>query len=121
MLGLLKQDLGCDYNRLHELANQHRTLKRMLGLEDFWQSPVFKHRTIVCNLVLLTPQLLAKINRLIVEAGHPLADQSPEEPLQARCDSFVVETNVHFPTETQADYPILERCSFDKGFHSRAN
>lgn len=99
VLGLLKQGLGCDYDRLHELANQHCTLKRMLCLEDFWQIPVFKHRTIVRNVALLTPQLLAKINRLIVEAGHLLAGQAPEAPLQARCDSFVVETNVHFPTD----------------------
>ena len=99
VLGLLKQGLGCDYDRLHELANQPCTLKRLLGLEDFWQSPVFKHRTIVRNIALLTPQLLAKINRLIVEAGHLLAGQAPEAPLQARCDSFVVETNVHFPTD----------------------
>ena len=34
VIGVVKQGLGCDFDRLHELANQHKTLRRFLGHAD---------------------------------------------------------------------------------------
>ena len=48
---------------------------------------------------LLTPGLLADINEVIVEEGDALAGCNQEAPLQAWCDSIVVGTAVHFPTD----------------------
>ena len=48
---------------------------------------------------LLTPKLLGKVNQLIVESGHSVVGKKPGEPLRGRCDSFVVETNVNYPTD----------------------
>ncbi|MCK5014591.1 MAG: ISNCY family transposase, partial [Candidatus Omnitrophica bacterium] len=48
--------------------------------------------------VLLTPELLNKINTLVVSAGHKLIKK--KEEIKTRCDSFVVETNVHYPTDS---------------------
>ena len=38
----------------------------------------------------------------MVKAGHVLVKKSPAEGLEARCDSFVVETHVHYPTDIAA-------------------
>ena len=35
----------------------------------------------------------------MVESGHKVAKKKPGEPLRGRCDSFVVETDVHYPTD----------------------
>ncbi len=53
------------------------------------------------NVSLLTPETLDKINEVVVEAGHALFKKKDEkkDELKARCDSFVVETDVHFPTD----------------------
>ena len=48
---------------------------------------------------LLTPELLDEINQVVVAAGHVLVKKKPDEALRGRCDSFVVETHVHFPTD----------------------
>ena len=48
---------------------------------------------------LLTPELLSAVGRLVVESGHKVAKKKPGEPLRGRCDSFVVETDVHYPTD----------------------
>ena len=48
---------------------------------------------------LLNPELLGKVNHLIVESGHTVVGKKPGEPLRGRCDSFVAETNVHYPTD----------------------
>jgi hypothetical protein len=91
--------LGCnlDYDKLQDLAEQHRNLRLMMGLGD-WREPVFfDWRRIRDNLCLLQPTTLEKINQLIVKVGHQLV---PEAAETVRGDTFVVETNVHYPTES---------------------
>ena len=31
VMGVVKQGLGCDFDRLHELVNEHKTLRKFLG------------------------------------------------------------------------------------------
>jgi len=91
--------LGCnfDYDRLQDLAEQHRSLRLMMGIGDWDQRTDFDWRRIRDNLCLLRPQTLEQINHLIVAAGHELA---PEAIQAVRGDTFVVETNIHYPTES---------------------
>jgi hypothetical protein len=35
VLGVLRLGLNADYDRIHELANQHKTLRQILGHSDF--------------------------------------------------------------------------------------
>ena len=99
VLGLLKQGLNCDYDRLHELASKHLDVRRMLGCSDVQEGPFFSQRTVVRNVSLLTPDLLAEVNRIVVGAGHDLVGHDGSQSLQGRCDSVVVETDVHYPTD----------------------
>jgi hypothetical protein len=91
--------LGCDldYDKLQDLAEQHRTLRLMMGIGDWEEKADFDWRRIRDNVCLLRPATLAKINESIVGAGHQLA---PEAVAAVRGDSFVVETNIHHPTES---------------------
>lgn len=50
------------------------------------------------NVSLFTPTLLDEINQVVVQAVHRLKRLAAGQPLQARCDSFVVETDVEYPT-----------------------
>jgi transposase, IS5 family len=91
--------LGCnfDYDKLQDLAEQHRTLRWMMGIGDWEDRTDFDWRRIRDNLCLLRPSTLEKINHLVVAAGHELA---PEAIKAVRGDTFVVETNIHYPTES---------------------
>ena len=109
VLALLKQGINCDFDRLAELANKHLDVRRMLGLSDTFSDMSFSQRTVVRNVGLLTPELLAAVNRLVAGAGLALAGQAPKQPLQAREDSFVVETEVHYPTDVNLLWDAL-RC-----------
>ena len=101
VLGVLRLDLNCDYDRLCELANEHQTIRQMLGHSDIFEKFCYELQTIKDNVRLLTPELLEEINQIIVKAGHQLLSKKKEdEPLRGRCDSFVLETHVHFPTDT---------------------
>ena len=99
VLGVLRQALNADYDRVQELANQHNTLRQMLGHSDWEDETYYELQTIKDNLRLFTPEILDRINQEVVHAGHVLV-KNGEEGLNARCDSFVVETHVHFPTDT---------------------
>jgi hypothetical protein len=57
----------------------------------------FDWRRIEDNLNKLRPETLKKINEVIVRAGHVL---EPEAIESVRGDTFVVETNIHYPTES---------------------
>jgi hypothetical protein len=90
--------LNCDYDRLHKLVHHHNTLREMLG-HGMFDEVTYHHQTLKDNVSLLTPALLDEINILVVTAGHVVAKKKEEEALRGRCDSFVVETHVHFPTD----------------------
>ena len=109
VFGVLKQSLDCDYDRLENLANNHRQLRAMLGLDDHWEEVTYESRTIARNVDLLTPSLLGKVNQISVDAGHALVGHEAGQKLQGRCDSFVVETDVHYPTDVNLLWDSL-RC-----------
>jgi transposase, IS5 family len=101
VLGVLRLGLNADYDRVHELANEHKTIRQMLG-HTGWadgEEDRYQLQTIKDNLRLFSPELLDRINREVVAAGHQLVKKSPDAPLRVRADSFVVETDVHFPTD----------------------
>ena len=99
VLATLKLGLNCDFDRLQELANHHDTVRQMLGHPGWEGTTVYKLQTIIDNVSQLKPSVLADINQVIVESGHEVAKKKPGEKLRARCDSFVVETDVHYPTD----------------------
>src|SRR5258708_11240912 len=92
--------LGCnlDYDKLQDLAENHRSLRQIMGIGDWQTADIdFDWRRIEDNLRKLRPQTLKKINDLIVRAGHEL---EPKAIQSVRGDTFVVETNIHYPTES---------------------
>jgi hypothetical protein len=99
VLATLKLGLNCDFDRLQELANHHDTVRQMLGHSGWEGTMVYKLQTIIDNVSKLKPSVLADINQVIVESGHAVAKKKLGEKLHTRCDSFVVETDVHYPTD----------------------
>jgi IS5 family transposase len=109
ILASLRLNLNCDYDRVLALANNHNTLRQMLGHCGFSQHEQYKLQTIKDNIKLLTPDILDQISRLVVGAGHPLF-QIENKSLVGRCDSFVFETNAHFPTDINLLFDAV-RCA----------
>lgn len=99
VLGVLRLGLNADYDRIQELANEHKTLRQMLGHSGWADEKYYNLQTLKDNLRLFTPEILDRLNRVIVQAGHKVLKKKPEEGIVGRCDSFVVETDVHFPTD----------------------
>jgi hypothetical protein len=66
-------------------------------------------QTLKDNVALLTPELLDQINQRIVQGGHVLVKKKAGQALRGRCDSFVVETAVHFPTDISLLFDAMRK------------
>jgi hypothetical protein len=91
--------LGCnlDYDKLQDLAEQHRALRQIMGIGDWQDSTDFNARRIGDNIRLLKTRTVEAISHRIVEEAYRLV---PEAVKKQRADSFVVETDIHYPTES---------------------
>ena len=99
VLGTLRLGLNADYDRIQKLANQHQTLRMMLGHGPFDADKDYHLQTLKDNLHLFTPQIMARINTEVIRAGYALLDLEVDTMIRGRCDSFVLKTDVHFPTD----------------------
>lgn len=91
--------LGCnaDYDQLQNLAEEHRTLRQMMGIGDWHRDTSFNWRRIRDNVCQLRPSTIDAISDSLVAEGHRL---EPDAPKKVRADSFVAETNIHWPSES---------------------
>ena len=72
VLGTLRLNLNWDYDRLHEMASNHKTIRQVLGHGMPDDGYVYKLQTIKDNVYLLNPEILDKINQIVVKTGHTL-------------------------------------------------
>jgi len=99
VLGMMRLNCDIDYDKLHELANNHKNLRLMLGHSIINWDYHYVLQTIKDNVALFTPEILDKLNRIFVKYGHKIVGKKGEEGLRASCDSAVTETDVHYPTD----------------------
>ena len=70
--GSLRLNLNCDYDRLLELVNQHKTIRQMLGHGLVDDDETYSLQTIRDNVQKFTPEVLDEINQIVVRAGQSL-------------------------------------------------
>ena len=99
ILVLVAVRLGCnfDYDKLQDLAENHSALRHIMGIGDWREDVSFNWRRVQDNICLLKPATIEMIGQAIVAEGHRLEPQAAE---QMRADFFVVETNIHWPSES---------------------
>lgn len=91
--------LGCnlDYDALADLANNHQKMRRVMGIGDWEEQRRFPYNTVRDNIVKLRTETIRQISNFIVAEGHRL---EPEAIEKVRGDSVVVQTNIHYPTDS---------------------
>ena len=97
VLGAVRLGCNLNYDRLQNLAEEHRTLRRIMGIDGWCDDQTFDWRCLRDNICLLSPDTIERLNHLIVAEGHRLV---PEAAEAVRGDSFVVATDVHYPTDS---------------------
>lgn len=96
VLGYIRLSCNMDFDKLADLASNHKTLRLFLH-ENKESNIQYARQTLVDNISLFTPAIVLMINDELAKLLHSLVGS--DGPKECRIDSFVVETDVHFPTD----------------------
>ena len=113
VLAQVRLCLNISYDMLHNLANNHLTLRRLMGQEyDIGYEPVqFEYQNIYDNVSMLSDELITEINKIILEFGYSeVFKKKRNTALRLKSDSFAVESNVHFPTDYSLLWDSARKC-----------
>jgi hypothetical protein len=114
VLAVVRHTLSTNWDRLEHLANYDQLIREIMGVHAtaFIEADKieFAYQTILDNVSLLDETLLDQVNQLVVEAGHSLLKKKEEEVLKLKTDSYVLETNVHFPTDLNLLWDSSRKC-----------
>ena len=101
-----------DYEDLHHIANYDQLIRQIMGVEKGFGYKVyeFEYQTIIDNVSLLDDETVRELNQVIVEFGHEVFKKKATDPLRCKTDSFVVESNVHFPTDYNLLWDSARKC-----------
>ena len=103
VLAVIRNSLDTNYDRLHDFANYHVLVRKIMGVQkEFGYDKDMQQyglQTIKDNVKLLSTELIDQINSIVIETGHSLAKKKEDEKLKISIDTYVLESNVHFPTD----------------------
>lgn len=109
VLGVVRLTLDVNYDRLHHIANFDSLVRQLLGQPAFDMELEFKLSTLKDNVPLLSEELLAKVNAVVVSHGHACIKKK-DVALILKVDSYVFESNVHFPTDLNLAWDCARKC-----------
>ncbi|MBT7142980.1 MAG: ISNCY family transposase [Bacteroidetes bacterium] len=113
VLAQVRLCLNTSYDTLHNLSNNHRSMRQLMGIErDFgFEIIEYEYQNIYDNVSQLSNELITEINTVILEFGHKEVFKKKEDTaLHLKTDSFVVESNVHFPTDYNLLWDSVRKC-----------
>ncbi len=99
VLAALKFGLDYDFDRLTFTVNDSALIRTLLqnDTSDFGTKSLYRVQTIINNVSLITDDIWLTLNRMIVDHGLEVFGVASDAPLEARTDSYVVETHVETP------------------------
>lgn len=116
VLGVVRLGLDADWDRLEHIANYDSLVRQMLGVPATpWgeEAKVFGHQTLRDNVALLDEAVLQQINGRITAAGREVftkKDGAPLAALAVKVDTYVLESDVHFPTDLNLLWDAGRKC-----------
>jgi transposase, IS5 family len=100
------------YDELFDLANYHTMIRQLMGVESGfgYEKYQFEYQNIYDNVSLLDDETVRELNQMILEFGYEVFKKKEEAALCLKTDSFVVESNVHFPTDYNLLWDSARKC-----------
>lgn len=113
VLSQVRLCLNLSYDTLHDLADNHHKMRHLMGIEKGFgfERVEFEYQNIYDNVSMLGDELVAEINKVILDFGHgQVFKKKGNTALRLKSDSFVVESNVHFPTDYNLLWDSARKC-----------
>ena len=99
VLAVVRLTLNSNYDALHHHSNFDRLIREVMGVDNkFSEGKTYGLQTIKDNVSLLDEETVNHVNTMVVEAAHQFVLKK-KETLKIKSDTYVLESNVHFPTD----------------------
>lgn len=113
VLSQVRLCLNMSYDWIHNLSNNHLGIRWLMGVETEYgfKRTEFSYQNIYDNVTLLSDEMVKEINSIVLEFVHGEVFKKKETAaLRLKTDSFVVESNVHFPTDYNLLWDSARKC-----------
>jgi transposase, IS5 family len=110
VLASVREGLDLDFDKLEDLANHHKLIRAILGLDDVLNNLSFKYTTLRNNVAHVTNTTLQKINKIVAKRARSLFDSGKEKKMHLKADTYSFECNVHFPTDLNLTWDCIRKC-----------
>jgi hypothetical protein len=91
--------LNANYDALHHFSNFDKLIRQIIGVENrLNEGKTYGLQTLKDNVSLLDEETVNQVNTMVVEAAHQFVLKK-NETLKIKSDTYVLETNIHFPTD----------------------
>jgi IS5 family transposase len=95
--GTIRLARDTNYDHLQHIANFDGLVRELVGISNFGKNlKKYSLQTLKDNVGLLDKETLDEISELVAKTGHSFKNN---EKLKVKVDTYVLETNVHFPTD----------------------
>lgn len=109
VLATIRLTRDADYDHLHYMASTDILIRGLLGACKFGETNrEYSLQSIRDNIGLIDADTLEQINDIVLKAGHQLVKKKDEQ-LNVKIDSYVLESNVHFPTDINLLYDAARK------------
>lgn len=72
VMGTIRLNCNWNYDKLKDIVDNHLAIRQMLGHPDFYDTHKYPLQTIEDNVRLFTPEILNRINEVVVKSGQNL-------------------------------------------------
>ena len=110
VLASIRDGLDADFDRLEDLANHHKLIRAILGVDDILDNVWFKYNTIRNNVAHIKDATLKEINKVLAKHARKLFNGGKENKMHLKTDSYSLENNVHFPTDLNLTWDSIRKC-----------
>lgn len=110
VLGVLRLATNASYDELEHYANFDSLIRQIMGIENSFDVHriTFTRNSLHDNISQLDGDVLRQINDIISEYGRTITNGKEKD--QIKVDSYVYESNVHFPTDINLLYDASRKC-----------
>ena len=111
VLSIVRHGCNTNWDKLHYYSNNDISLRKIMGVHTDFEATYFEfeYQSILDNVSLLDAETINQVNAVVVEYGIELLKKKEGEALELKTDSFVLETNVHFPTDLNLLWDSLRK------------
>jgi len=122
VLGTVKLNLNADYDELHDMCINHHSFRCILGIQrsDFKRGKEYSLQSIKDNVQLLDAEVIEQIIDIIAAGAHDIIKKkegAASLDLHVKGDSFVVESDIHFPTDLNLLWDSLRKSLETIGYY----